>query len=222
MKSSIKSRNSIKVNKDFVHRLIHDRNHYNHKIQRATDVERIGPTANNLHAQLGVRPVVNVANPTTLLRCVSHAVNRNKTRVEKMYIYSTGKERSKIPTIKVTVNDVELEMFVDTGASTGILDETTFQKINRNNEITLKPSSKRLFAYGASDHLTTIGQFEGTIRYQGVQCCVPKEIMVLFLATKQLQHSKFSIFESAVLKIKSHIKMYGSNDTRHYFKALEN
>ena len=93
------------------------------------------------------------------------------------YIYSTGKEKSKIPTVKVTVNDVELEMFLDTGASTDILDEVTFQKINHDNKIILKPSSKRLFAYGASDQLTTIGQFEGTIQYQGIQCCVTIQVL---------------------------------------------
>lgn len=43
------------------------------------------------------------------------------------YIYSIGTEKSKFPTIKVTVNGVEIKMLLDTGSSTDILEKVAFQ-----------------------------------------------------------------------------------------------
>ena len=53
-------------------------------------------------------------------------------------------------------------MIVDTGASTDILDEETFNKVNQRN-IVLHPTTKRLFAYGSTAQLYTLGQFDGEI-----------------------------------------------------------
>ena len=89
---------------------------------------------------------------------------------DEEYLYMTDRRTSKVPTVKVRVNDVEVEMIVDTGASTDILDEVTFQQIHRRNSIVLQPSSKRLFAYGSTDKLQTAGQFNGFIAYQSNQC----------------------------------------------------
>ena len=69
------------------------------------------------------------------------------------YLYTTGQDRSKIPTV---------QMIVDTGASTDILDEETFNKVNQRN-IVLHPTTKRLFAYGSTTQLYTLGQFDGEI-----------------------------------------------------------
>ena len=60
-------------------------------------------------------------------------------------------------------------MIVDTGASTDILDEDTFRQINHNNDIVLQPTTKRLFAYGSTDQLPMMGQFNGTISFRGNQ-----------------------------------------------------
>ena len=38
---------------------------------------------------------------------------------DEEYLYMTNRRMSKIPTVKVRVNDVEVEMIVDTGASAG-------------------------------------------------------------------------------------------------------
>ena len=46
------------------------------------------------------------------------------------YLYSTGKDRSKIPSVNVKINDTDVEMIVDTGAPTDIIDEPTFEKVN--------------------------------------------------------------------------------------------
>ena len=91
---------------------------------------------------------------------------RDSSSSDEEYLYSTSKDMSKVPTVNVRVNDVDIEMIVDTGASMDILDESAFQTINRNKEIALQPTTKRLFAYGSTDQLATIGQFGGTISFQ--------------------------------------------------------
>ena len=70
---------------------------------------------------------------------------------DEEYLYPTNKDKSKIPTVNVKVNDVEIEMIVDTGTSTNILDEDTFRQINCNNDAVLQPTTKRLYAYGSTD-----------------------------------------------------------------------
>ena len=64
----------------------------------------------------------------------------------------TDRHTSKVPTVKVRVSDIEVEMVVDTGASTDIADETTFQQINRSNNIVLHLSSN---AFLRMDQLTS-------------------------------------------------------------------
>ena len=88
---------------------------------------------------------------------------------DEEYLYSTSKDKSKVPTADVRVNDVEIEMIVDTGATTDVLDESTFHKVNHNKEIALQPTTKHLFAYGSNEQLATIGQFSGTISFQDQQ-----------------------------------------------------
>ena len=85
------------------------------------------------------------------------------------YLYSTGTNKSKIPTVVVKINNVDIKMIIDTGASIDIVDETAFKHINQDN-ITLQPSSKRLLAYGSKTQLMSRGQFQGTISFQNQQC----------------------------------------------------
>lgn len=49
--------------------------------------------------------------------------------------------------VDVKVNNVPIEMIVDTGASTNILDESAFDRINHSDGFALEPTVKRLFAY---------------------------------------------------------------------------
>ena len=49
----------------------------------------------------------------------------------------------------------------DSGSSVNIIDETTFQRIKRNNpNIVLRKSRKRLFGFGSQTPLPLVGQFE--------------------------------------------------------------
>ena len=56
-------------------------------------------------------------------------------------------------------------MIVDTGASTDIMDETTFTKVNCSSKIELQPTSKSIIAYGSQEQLTVLGQFDTTITF---------------------------------------------------------
>ena len=67
--------------------------------------------------------------------------------------------------MKVNVNGTKIEMLVDTGASTDIVDEDTFCKINSAYDLKIHPPTKRIFAYGANLELAVIGQFTTCIEY---------------------------------------------------------
>ena len=82
------------------------------------------------------------------------------------YVYSTGNDQSKIPKVTVQINSVDVSMIVDTGASTDIIDEDAFGRITQHSTVQLGPTTKRLFAYGSKDRLSTLGQFEGEIECQ--------------------------------------------------------
>ena len=62
------------------------------------------------------------------------------------YLYSIGRDKSKIPTVLVKINNVKTRMIIDTDASTDVLNEIAFTPINQKNNITLQPSSMCLLA----------------------------------------------------------------------------
>ena len=57
----------------------------------------------------------------------------------------------------------DIQFFIDTGASVNIVDENTFQ--NMNIQRPLSPSKTKIFAYGKTSPLKTVGQFSSIIRY---------------------------------------------------------
>ena len=75
-----------------------------------------------------------------------------------MYLFTLGNTASgaKTPVIPVP-------MMIDTGASTDIIDESSFSDIQRNGEIELLRSTKRIFAYGSDSQLHVLGQFTADI-----------------------------------------------------------
>ena len=63
------------------------------------------------------------------------------------YLYTLDQDsamNSKTPLVNVKVNGVPIEMIVDTGASTDILDEDSFTKIMQCQTIELQPPTKRI------------------------------------------------------------------------------
>ena len=80
------------------------------------------------------------------------------------YLYTLGdSDSSKTPTVSVLVNNVPVQMMIDTGASANIMDESSFNKVNKTCAIQLNPSNKRIFAYGSDSQLKVRGQFTADI-----------------------------------------------------------
>ena len=92
------------------------------------------------------------------------------------YVYLTG-DKSKIPMATVKVNNVEVEMVVDTGASTDIIDETAFDKVNRDKMITLQATTRRLFTYGSNEQLSILGEFDCDLAFKQERCNVRLYVM---------------------------------------------
>ena len=84
------------------------------------------------------------------------------------YLYTLGQngEAIKTPTVSVQVNGTEIEVIVDTGASTDIVDEATFSTFNHIQDIQLQTPTKRLFAYGSDSQLKVLGKFDATITFK--------------------------------------------------------
>ena len=81
------------------------------------------------------------------------------------YLFTLGNTASgaKTPVISVSVSNIPVPMMIDTGASTDIIDESSFSDIQRNGEIELLRSTKRIFAYGSDSQLHVLGQFTADI-----------------------------------------------------------
>ena len=70
---------------------------------------------------------------------------------------------AKMPVAKVKLFNQNVDMVLDTGASTDIIDKATFEFITRRHPVTLQPASTRLFAYGSHTPLKTLGKFDALI-----------------------------------------------------------
>ncbi len=58
---------------------------------------------------------------------------------------------------------------IDTGASTDVLDEAAFQRINQTQPIQLAKDPCRMFTYGLQSQLSVIEKFDAEIRANGNQ-----------------------------------------------------
>ena len=84
---------------------------------------------------------------------------------------------SKTHLVNIKVNGVPIKMIVDTGASTDILDEDSFTKINQCQTIKLQPPMKRTFAYGFQSQLTVFRKFDAATEFKNN--CTTSTIHVL-------------------------------------------
>ena len=101
-----------------------------------------------------------------------HLSNKKKKRVRSSdddYIFTLGCEpgKMKVPETNVEINGVRMKMMIDTGASTDILDEAAFQKMNHTQPIKLTEDTCRMFAYGLQSQLRALGKFDANIRANG-------------------------------------------------------
>ncbi len=118
------------------------------------------------------KPAGNVVSLTIFPRYVQQVVSEpcqqpDDSSTDDEYLYTLGdSDTSKAPKARVQVNDTDVDMLIDTGASTDIFDENTFKKINHACNLKLHPPTKRIFAYGAESQLTVIGQFTTNIKFE--------------------------------------------------------
>ena len=68
--------------------------------------------------------------------------------------------------MSVQVNGTKIEVIVDTGASTDIVDEATFSTVNQLQNIQLQTSTKRLFVYSSDSQLKVLGKFDAIITFK--------------------------------------------------------
>ena len=87
------------------------------------------------------------------------------------YIFTLGQETGKtgVPETSVKVNGVLTKMMIDTGASTDVLDEAAFQKIDQVQPIQLADVTYPIFPYGSQSRLRVLGKFKANITANGKQ-----------------------------------------------------
>ena len=88
---------------------------------------------------------------------------------EDDFCYAVKDSKRKTPVAKVRINDVDVNIMVDTGASVNILDEGTYGNIGNPKLTTRKPV--RLMPYGGGPALTVIGRCTVTVETRReIQC----------------------------------------------------
>ena len=133
----------------------------------------------NHFAKVCFTPPNKRQNPRPTRACQPHPTVRSSVRQisqdqsspssDDEYLYTLDQDsttNSKTPLVNVKVNGVHIEMIVDTGASTDILDEDSFAKINQCQTIELQPPTKRIFAYGSQSQLTVLGKFDAAVEFE--------------------------------------------------------
>ena len=104
------------------------------------------PTKHKHHTVCHVQP-----------KCLSRASDTDE------YLFTVFSKEQKTPTTRVQINNVTVDMFVDTGASIDIVDEPTLALLQKTTQINLKPPKTCVFAYGAATYLTMLGTFHVTL-----------------------------------------------------------
>lgn len=81
------------------------------------------------------------------------------------YLFTLGRDGDKkVPKITVTVNGVPIDMMIDTGASTNIMDEAAFVKLE---PMELQPTTSQIFSYGSDSRLSVLGKFQASVKAHG-------------------------------------------------------
>ena len=82
---------------------------------------------------------------------------------DEEYLYTVTSENQNTPKARIKVNNVDVQMVVDTGASIDIIDQPDFEALQKSARIALQKSKTRIFAYRAANDLNVLGKFEATL-----------------------------------------------------------
>ena len=86
------------------------------------------------------------------VKTIEHDSEQSDSSDSENYLFgiqtdSINAVKSKQPKLIVTVNGLEIQMLVDTGASINSMDESTFKNFKRKTK--LNDKTKKAFAYGS-------------------------------------------------------------------------
>ena len=94
---------------------------------------------------------------------IDEGSSSNESEDEYVFTLGPNQNKTRVPETSVEVNGVHVNVLIDTGASTDILDEATFSTINKAQQTKLQPDSCKIFSYGANSRLTTLGKFTAIV-----------------------------------------------------------
>ena len=77
------------------------------------------------------------------------------------YVVNAINSNVVLPHARVKVENVELDILIDTGASVDVVDEATFARFSPKPKLTR--TNTRLVGYGSRRHIPHLGQFEATL-----------------------------------------------------------
>ena len=81
------------------------------------------------------------------------------------YVYTVSNAPDfKSPRVEVMVDNTEVSMMIDSGATVNLIDEATFLKVNKRSNLTLGEPRKQIFSYGSTTPLPVLGTVLCTIQ----------------------------------------------------------
>lgn len=94
----------------------------------------------------------------------------SESSTDDEYLYtlnekSTNKKlsSSNTPNTTVIINSVPIQMIIDSGASTNIIDQSDYEKICKQHKLDIKKSATNIMAYGSDKPLPAVGKFTATL-----------------------------------------------------------
>ena len=109
------------------------------------------------------------SNSATQVRHHTEVESTDNSSTDDEYLYTMAvkpakkKESSKPPTAIIQINSVPVQMIIDSGASTNIIDETAYQQICKREKIAITKPTNKILAYGSEKPLPAMGQFRATL-----------------------------------------------------------
>ena len=156
--------------------------------QHATDVEKWDILDMTLRAPLEEKLAISVEELTILVRNVKRKqqnlpnLDGKRNQKERKGRSQSGmwevKEKDKYAftvnsatspeKMDVTVGGVVVEMLIDSGASTNVIDKNLWSKLKQEKiKFVSRKSNKKLYAYGSTQPLNVLGTFSALVRVKG-------------------------------------------------------
>ena len=82
---------------------------------------------------------------------------------EYLFALTSPSNGKKALIVALKLNDLPVKMMVDTGASIDIIDESTYEMMQKSKPVCLSHPCNRIFAYGSRSQLPVLGKFKGTL-----------------------------------------------------------